>query len=140
VYNGCDIHMGGFRMSFKKDHKNRWTDTREERRARWARLLEEQALSGLSVAEWCRRSGAHTTTFFEWRRKLGGERLSTAGPQWLAVSPAEPHDATQAVPVGVASDAGLLTLRVGRVAIDICSGFDRELLRDALDVLESRAC
>ncbi len=41
-------------------------------RERWAEFLAEQARSGLSVAEFCRRKQLPQNSFYLWRRKLGG--------------------------------------------------------------------
>ncbi len=41
------------------------------RRERWRELLTEQADSGLSIAEFCRRSEVSQASFFQWRKKLG---------------------------------------------------------------------
>lgn len=37
---------------------------------RWGQQMEEQAASGLSVAEYCRQAGLNRKQFFRWRRKL----------------------------------------------------------------------
>ncbi len=39
-------------------------------RDRWERLLAEQAGSGLSVAEFCRRNDVSAASFYQWRKKL----------------------------------------------------------------------
>ena len=44
--------------------------------------MEEQAASGLSVAEYCRRAGLDRKQFFRWRRKL----QEAAGPEPVAVA------------------------------------------------------
>ena len=40
-------------------------------RDRWRRLIAEQAGSGLSVAEFCRRQDVSQASFYQWRKKLG---------------------------------------------------------------------
>ncbi len=39
--------------------------------SRWRRILDEQAASGVSVAEFCRRGGLNPSSFYRWRKKLG---------------------------------------------------------------------
>ncbi len=40
-------------------------------RDRWKELLANQAGSGLSVAEFCRRNEVSAASFYQWRKKLG---------------------------------------------------------------------
>ena len=52
-------------------------------RARWQALLGRAARSGLSVAEFCRREGVSTASFYTWRKRLGagaGEVPPAAAP------------------------------------------------------------
>jgi hypothetical protein len=115
----------------------------EDRRVKWSRLLEEHRSSGLPVSEWCRREGVHPTSFYEWRRRLGALSASLSAPEWLAVSPCDvltnASGSSVSAEVCAPVSAGL-TLRIGRVSIDLCAGFDRGVLSEALDVLESRTC
>lgn len=43
-----------------------------EKREHWLGRLEEQRLSGLSMAAWCRREGVPYWKFLYWRRRLNG--------------------------------------------------------------------
>jgi transposase-like protein len=117
----------------------------EDRRVRWTRLLADYQSSGLGVAEWCRRQGIHATSYYEWRRKLGEVPSPASAPEWLTVSPGAnagggPVEQDRSVEACRIPESSCLTLRVGQVSIDLRSGFDRKLLRDALDVLESGSC
>jgi hypothetical protein len=85
------------------------------------------------------------STFSYWRKRLR-EHVSDGAPtpvehrQWLtmevasrACTPSLCEVASDDRPSSVA-----LTLRVGRVSIDVTSGFDPHLLADVLTVLEAR--
>jgi hypothetical protein len=98
----------------------------EQRRATWQRLLGEQQASGHSITAWCFQQDISVQTFYYWRKRLSAPTPCSATPQWLAVTPT-----TERV-----GDA--LTLRVGRVAIEVPTGFDPHLLSDVLTVLEGR--
>jgi transposase-like protein len=39
-------------------------------RRKWSGIIRQQRLSGLPVAEFCRRNGIATSSFFPWKRKL----------------------------------------------------------------------
>jgi transposase-like protein len=42
----------------------------QARRRWWRRQIERQAQSNLTVAEFCRRSGVSTVTFYSWKRRF----------------------------------------------------------------------
>ena len=50
---------------------------------RWRGLLRQQAGSGLSVAEFCRRQGVSPPSFYQWRKRLraesAGAEVASAG-------------------------------------------------------------
>lgn len=95
----------------------------EQRRVMWRRFLAEQQASGLSVTAWCYQQNIQEGTFYYWRKRLT-ESTPSPGPQWVTVSTS-----------GVGTP---LTLRVGRVAIEVSAGFDPHLLADVLAVVEAR--
>ena len=103
----------------------------EDRFILWNRLLTEQKSSGLSVSSWCQERSISVNTFSYWRKRLHKP----------ATAPAE-HKPAPAGWVAVRADhsspAGSLTLRIGSVSLDVATGFDRQLLRDVLGVLEAR--
>ena len=53
----------------------------------WRRRLRRQAISGLSIPEFCAREGVSTASFYAWRRRLA------------APSPAAPPDRPLFVPL-----------------------------------------
>ena len=100
-----------------------------ERASEWRQRLDAQFSSGLSVSAWCRAQGVEKNSFYRWRRRLS-EAVCVSGSQFIAVS-VDPPDV---------AEASVLLLRVGLVRIEVASGFDATLLRDVLNVLESRSC
>ena len=44
--------------------------TKERRRADWAKKIEEQQQSGLSITKWCQQKGINDKTFRRWKRNL----------------------------------------------------------------------
>jgi transposase-like protein len=108
---------------------------------RWRSIVEQQRQSGLGVSEFCRQRSIATSSFFAWRKKLtrpgqgprpGGTRRrgGSGDPSAFAAVKiiAERHAAT-------ATAAIELRLRGGRRLL-LRSGFDAELLRQAVRVLE----
>ena len=110
--------------------------TSEPASSRWARIIEEQRASGLSIAEFCRRRSVSPPSFFDWRRRLsaagGASGPARAAPAFVEVK-VGPRDTP---PSEVSGTALELILRSGlRVAVR--RGFDRALLRELLAALES---
>lgn len=91
--------------------------------AHYARLLEEQSRSGLSVVEFAEEAGVSSATLYSWRRRLG-----SAGRSRLVEVHVEAESRE--------TDAGGMTLVVGeRFRIELERGFDAEALEDLLGVL-----
>ncbi len=44
----------------------------EEKQRYWRSVLERQAASGVSIAEFCRSEGVSAPSFYSWKRALGG--------------------------------------------------------------------
>jgi hypothetical protein len=104
--------------------------SRQERHDHWAKQVAQQQASGLSVAAWCREQAVNHATFVYWRKRLCETDNSLApAARWLALDLDEPSHPASDHP---------LTLRVGRVALDVRPGFDPRLLCDVLTVLEAR--
>ena len=68
--------------------------TARRSRAQWQALLARSARSGLSVAEFCRREGVSTASFYTWRKRLGAGAAEvppaaapTCGPTFLDLGP-----------------------------------------------------
>jgi hypothetical protein len=95
---------------------------RPQGRDHWAALLAAQAASGLPASIWCKERGINVTSLYTWRKRL---------------KDAPSGDTSSFIEV---LDAPIprLELVMGRVSIRLQSGFDRHLLCDVLDVLETR--
>jgi len=59
----------------------------ETRREQWARLLSEQAASGLSKKAFCQQQGLKLANFYYWQKRLRQE--ISAGFTQLAITPAD---------------------------------------------------
>jgi len=101
--------------------------TKERRRADWARKIEEQSRSGLSIAKWCQQKGINDKTFHRWKSNLKAkEKIKETLPSgWCQI---------QTKPVAVKT-AGLKLVVNNRITIELQIGFDPQLLRDVLGVL-----
>jgi hypothetical protein len=76
--------------------------------AQWAKIIETQRQSGLTVVEFCRRQHLAKATYWYWRK-----RLVTAGMQGQAVKPAQRFLAVPIVtPVAEPIEVALGTMRV----------------------------
>ena len=99
--------------------------SQEERRATWQRRVLEQQASGLTISAWCVQQDIQESAYYYWRRRLTADSAPAPLSQWAVVVP----------------EAGSgLTLRVGRVAIEVIPGFDARLLAEVLQVLEVSRC
>lgn len=98
----------------------------ESASSRWARIIHEQQAGGFSIASFCRRRKLSQASFYAWRSRL---RLSEAGgPAFVEVK----------VKASVAGSA-LELLLPGGSRVLLHHGFDRQLLREVLSVLEDRS-
>lgn len=104
----------------------------DDRLSEWRELLDDQRSSGMSVKEWCESEGISLFRYYYWRKRLSDVSPSSCAP---------PAVAPRCLPVALdeaRSDSTGLTLRVGRVSVEISSGFDPGLLSSVLNVLEAR--
>jgi transposase-like protein len=86
----------------------------------WRKIVAEQAVSGLSIAAYCRRAKVPLASFYTWRRKLRG----TVRFAEVKIAP-EPAGKT----------SGIELRLPGRRCVVVRAGFDRQTLQDLLDVL-----
>jgi hypothetical protein len=113
-----------------------------ESRDLWRTRFFDQKNSGLSINAWCLANGVRRTLFYRWREKIG--RYDQIG----SISDAQSH---QIVPVKLVSktdsewvlledlpddDCDTLNLKIGKMSIELKSGFNRQLLKDVLNTLE----
>jgi hypothetical protein len=117
----------------------RHADPSNERR--WLELIRRWQQSGLGVRDFCKRQRLREANFFTWRRVLRQRGVLDELP------PADgPRAATPPVFVKVAVDAGPaaipaidLVLASGRL-LRVHPGFDPDLLRQLLRLLEEPSC
>jgi hypothetical protein len=118
----------------------------EANRRRWAQIIGRQRTSGLGVDRFCRREGLAPSTFFAWRRRLGG-----AGGRDDPDGAVHDEDSTggafvEVVAAGDAAEAGPMGVGVSASGVEIClfngrrigvaRWFDQETLCRVLAVLE----
>jgi hypothetical protein len=116
----------------------------ESREAKWRRLIESQAASGLSVKRFCVDHGVAGASFFAWRRNLAGGyarpgegSACTRPASFIEVSRSrdEPHAAaTIELELREERREGTAVTRV----LLLRPGFDPALLRAVLAALEAR--
>lgn len=94
--------------------------TREDTHALWKARVAAQQASGLSAIAWCFQQDVPLQPFYSWRRRLSTPATAPATPAWLTVAP---------------EHAAALTLHVGPVTLDVCPGFDPQVLAAVLAVL-----
>ena len=106
----------------------------------WRRMFRQQAGSGLSVRDWCRRHSLSEPSFYWWRRRL----VRTDRP--LHKSGRRETGTPQFVPVRVAADhAGAASSRLdcieiilpGKQRVRVLGAVDRQALADVLAVVDS---
>ena len=116
--------------------------TQRQRRTLWARKIEEQRGSGLSIKKWCQQQSIHDKTFLRWKRILRRESQTEAArsPQSIQpvfpVVPAAPEGwyqikATPPAPM----NNGLKLVVNDRITIELQSDCDRQLLQEVLAVI-----
>src|SRR5580658_1109539 len=105
----------------------------DDRIAEWRELLADQRSSGMSVKEWCESEGIREHRYYYWRKRLSEPTVSSA-----PASPAAPRWLPVALDSAPPSSPSLITLRVGRVLVEVSSGFNAGLLSSVLNVLEAR--
>ena len=124
----------------------------EANRRRWAQIITRQRVSGVEVVRFCRREGLAPSTFFAWRRRLGGagcdvpggvaghgacrsgkNAANALGAAFMEVVAA--GDAAKSCDTGVTASGVEVCLGNGR-RIGVARCFDQETLCRVLAVLE----
>ena len=111
----------------------------QERRARWRRVLDEAAQSGLSIRQFCQERRVEEAQFYSWRRLLAAEQRGDGAAQARS---GEPGPAPQFVLVrpreriAAESDTAALELVLERGwRLRIPRGVDEATLRCVLTAL-----
>lgn len=103
--------------------------TKEQLRKQWAERITEFRSSGMTMAAWCsvNKCSIEQLKYWLYRAKhLSSSAQSSTLPIWA------PHSVVQHDPLSQSS----LVVRVGKCCIDVQPGFDPDLLRDVIRVLE----
>lgn len=101
------------------------TMTREERRAHWRGVIDEQAASGKSIRMYCRDGRIKSDLFYSWRRRLREEPSLAGGFVELAINR----------PI---SSGTSINIRLnGNLCIEVNSGFDPVTLRAVVETLSN---
>ena len=106
--------------------------THRKNRQQWRKIINEQRQSGLSIVGFCREQGIREKRFHYWKRRL---KVSSGPPQ-----PAEVLD-TDSSFIEMSFDnpdeiPTVITLRHGRLSIELFRDFDKTCLTQILSVLE----
>jgi hypothetical protein len=99
--------------------------TRVERRTHWRTIIENQAASGMSVADYCRDAQIKPSYFYTWRRRLTEQQPSPGG--FLELIPGRLTDAAAGIRIHLG--AGL--------AIEVERRFDPLTLRTVVETLSN---
>jgi len=103
--------------------------TKLERRNLWASRVTEFKSSGQSVPAWCAANELRPNQLRYWLSKHEAKRANTRLPApWL---PLDLSDLEPSIPT--------LTIRVGRVFVEVKPGFDPALLLDVVRTLSHNA-
>lgn len=105
--------------------------TRENRRASWARLVQEQINSGQRVSIWCQEKSINEKTFRRWKRDLITHELAEGAA--LPAGWCQIH--TKPITTKKPGASNMKLVVDGRIAIELQAGFDQQLLQDVLAVI-----
>ena len=113
--------------------------SRQARREWWRRQIQRQKEGSLSVAEFCRRLGVSTVTFYAWKRRFSetspGSPVNPERPSARPMPEANGASTPAFLPVSIlnAGAAGQLEIELANACIVRLKGaVDPELLRIAI--------
>jgi hypothetical protein len=97
--------------------------TREERRAHWRAIIENQATSGMSIAAYCRDAQINPSYFYTWRRRLQEQQPC-------------PRGFLELIPGKLTESASGVCIRLDtKLSIEVERGFDSFTLRAVIETL-----
>ena len=104
------------------------TNSRDARKILWKGKLEQWQSSGLTKAEWCRRTGTSKETLLYWQRKLN------------PLLPSEKHNKIEFIeltdsPKTISTTAFGIVIEYSGATIQLTQGFHLETLIDCLRAL-----
>jgi hypothetical protein len=97
--------------------------TREERRAHWRAIIENQTTSGMSIAAYCRDAKIKPTYFYTWRRRLKEQQTCVGG--FLELIPDKLSKSTSGVRIRLDT----------KLSVEVERGFDPFTLRVVVEIL-----
>jgi transposase-like protein len=98
-----------------------------ELRSLWEQRLAEQQASGQSIAAWCNHHSIRAHQFYYWRRKMRlGQVDNSQQVKWLSLGLER-----------VSLDPDTIAVHIGQATIEIKKGFDQQLLREIVQVLQT---
>ena len=108
--------------------------SRDELASWYAAALDEQAVSGLSVAEYAEEIGVTATTLYQWRRRLAPNIEVDHRPTSI---PAGLVEVTVESEVVEPDAACTFVVRLGARSVEVPPAFDDASLRRLVTLLES---
>ena len=110
----------------------RMSQARSTTREKWGQIIESQRASGQTAAAWCRDHHVAQASFFAWKRRL---RTTAPAAEFVEIHAASETPPSRVDGVQDLSAAIEVCCRGGRRLL-LRSGFDRALLREAVQALE----
>jgi transposase-like protein len=98
--------------------------TKEERRAHWRTIIEEQAASGMKITAFCREKQINRHQFHAWRRRLRDQQPCTG---FLELVPGRVFETRSGISVHPGN----------KIIIEVERGFDPFTLRAVVETLRS---
>jgi len=112
---------------------------RRAAREKWRRIIEEQRISGQTVAAYCRSRAITQASFFAWKRRLRSTVQATEFVEIRTAAEAKPFAAAAKPAIADAAEGNSpaieLCLAGGRRLL-LRRGVDRELLLEIIGMLE----
>lgn len=116
---------------------------------RWKILLEDQAKSGMTIIEWCRKNGITKDAFYYWRRllqeeaydeavkqlpvRIANERTMVPRTEYVELTPCQKND--------ISFDSNeyktVAIVRNGTTSIEIMSGASEDIIRSLMTVVRN---
>jgi len=113
--------------------------TFESTSARWTRIVQDHASSGLTVAAFCARRGLAVSTFYPWKRRLArGEDLPREAPAFVEARVISGDLRSGPVDLPTDGHGVMIAPVVGPIGrrVLVTPGFDPRLLLEVLGTLE----
>jgi len=96
--------------------------TKRKSNEEWMLLAKDYRSSGLKLTVWCRERGISKSSFYPYLKKSKA-----------LAEPLEPKWGSITMPKHIETSS--ILLKVGTITLDIKCGFDKETLRDVLNVV-----